>query len=109
MLLLAQVTTRPVSALPAASRGVAVSCTFCPVFTVGDAGVTPTEATGTGVTVSAAVPLLPSLVAVMVDEPSVTPDATPADDTVTLPELLAHVTTRPVSTASGSGERSRSA
>jgi len=51
-----------------------------------------------GVTFTTIVPLLPSLVAVTVDEPIVTPEATPADDTVTFPELLAHVTTRPVRT-----------
>jgi hypothetical protein len=45
-LLLLHVTTRPVKALPPASRGVAVSCTVCPVVTLADAGATVTDATG---------------------------------------------------------------
>src|SRR3989440_1132468 len=69
---LAQVTTLPDSGLPLASFGVAVSCTVCPTGTLADAGVTVTEATGTGalVTVMVAVPLLPSLVAVIVAVPA---------------------------------------
>src|SRR6267378_3941094 len=50
-LLLAQVTTRPLSGVPLASLGVAVSCTVCPTVTLADAGLTATEATGTFVTV----------------------------------------------------------
>ena len=68
VLLLAQVTTRPVSTFPFASLGVAVSCTVCPIPTVAGVGVTVTDATST-TTVSAAVPLCPSLVAVMVAWP----------------------------------------
>ena len=45
--LVAQVTVRPVRGLPAASCGVAVSWTVSPGCVVADAGVTPTEATGT--------------------------------------------------------------
>src|SRR6266498_3982129 len=48
VLLLAQLTVRPVSVLPLASFGVAVSCTVCPTGMLAVAGVTATEATGTG-------------------------------------------------------------
>src|SRR5216117_415217 len=64
--LLAHVTTRPDSGLPLASFGVAVSWTVCPTMMLAVAGLTVTEATGTTVTVTAAVPLCPSLVAVIV-------------------------------------------
>src|SRR5437867_12330735 len=73
VLLLAHVTGRPVSALPAESFGVAVSWTVCPTVRLAVAGATATEATGTAVTVIAAEPLLPSLVAVIVAEPGATP------------------------------------
>ena len=66
VLSLAQVTTRPLSTFPFASLGVAVNCTVWPRNTVGVAGVTVTDATGTWITVIAAVPLFVSLVAVMV-------------------------------------------
>src|SRR5437763_17049541 len=72
VLLLAHVTVRPVSALPAESFGGAVSCTVCPTVRVAVAGATASEATGTDGTVIAAVLLLPSLVAVIVAEPWVT-------------------------------------
>src|SRR5881396_401991 len=65
---LAHITTRPDRGLPLASFGVAVSCTVLPSFTEAGAGVTVTEATGTTVTVTLAVPLWPSLVAVIVAE-----------------------------------------
>jgi len=42
------VTTRPVSGLPFASFGVAVSCTVWPTCTLGDAGLTISDATGSG-------------------------------------------------------------
>ena len=48
VLLLPHVTTRPASAFPLASRGVAVSCTVCPTVSVADAGLTPTDATRRG-------------------------------------------------------------
>src|SRR5947209_15778722 len=54
VLLLAHVTTRPVSGAPLASRGVAVSCPVCPTGRLRLAGVTLTVATGTVVTVTAA-------------------------------------------------------
>src|SRR3989440_8409613 len=66
---LLHVTTRPDSVLPLASFGVAVSCTVWPTPTLAEAGLTVTDATGTLVTVIAAVPLCPSLVAVIVAEP----------------------------------------
>jgi len=60
------------------------------------AGLTVTDATGTGVTVTVAVPLFPSLVAVIVAVPTVTPVTSPVADTVaTDVALVAHVTTRP--------------
>src|SRR3989475_12895183 len=62
------------------------------------AGETATEATGTIVTVIVAVLLLPSLVAVIVAEPGVTPATRPLPLTVaTLVLPLDHVTVRPVS------------
>src|SRR5437667_6107032 len=70
VLLLAHVTVRPVSAVPAESFGVAVSCAVCPTVRLAVAGATATEATGTGVTVTAALPALPSLVAVIVAVPT---------------------------------------
>src|SRR5438093_4330856 len=96
--LLAHVTTRPDSALPLASFGVAASCTVPPTATLADAGVTVTDAT-TAFTVMAADPVLPSLVAVTVAGPALTPVTRPVVDTVAtvgVPEV--HVTTRPVST-----------
>src|SRR5438876_10018872 len=96
--LLAQVTTRPVSTLPPESLVVAVSCTVCPTATLGAAGLTATEATGTMVTVTVAVPFFPSLVAVSVAVPAATPVTRPLADTVaTAGALLAQVTTRPIS------------
>src|SRR5207247_1042692 len=60
------------------------------------AGRTGTGAPGTGVTVTVAVPLFPSLVAVIVAVPTVTPVTSPVADTVaTDVALVAHVTTRP--------------
>src|SRR5690349_2876203 len=78
------VTVRPVSGCPAASFGVAVSCTEAPDATVAEAGVTTIDATGlaVAVTVTRAVPLLPSLVPVMVAAPAPTPVTRPLLDTV---------------------------
>src|SRR5689334_25358796 len=56
------VTVRPDSGLPFASFGVAVSCTVWPAGTLAEAGATVTDATGTNVTETLAVPLCPSLV-----------------------------------------------
>jgi hypothetical protein len=70
---LVHVTTRPVSALPAASRVTALSWTVCPTCTLAVAGVTVTDATGAGagaLTVSVAAPVTPSLVARMLAVPA---------------------------------------
>src|SRR5438876_6796690 len=77
VLLLAHVTERPVRMVPLASRRVAVSCCVCPAGTLADAGLTVTDATGTPLTVMLAVPLWPSLVAVMVTAPATTPVTSP--------------------------------
>src|SRR3989449_1690072 len=111
VLSLAHVTVRPASGVPLASSGVAVSCTVNPACTEGAGGLTITDATGTKITVTAAVPLCPSLVAVMVAEPAATPVTRPLPLTVATAGLpLAHVTTRPTSVlplASFSVARSR--
>src|SRR5256884_9262657 len=61
-------------------------------------GLTVTEATGTAVTDTVAVPLCPSLVAVIVAEPTVAADTSPAPLTVATPVLLlAQVMARPAS------------
>src|SRR6184192_2451764 len=97
LLLDCQVMTRPVNGLPFASLGVAVSWTVPPTATPAVAGATVTEATGIGVTVMAAVPLWPSLVAVIVAEPATLPVTSPVPVTVATDVLLlAHVTERPV-------------
>src|SRR5205823_3088920 len=93
----AQVITRPVSGLPFASVGVALSCAVCPVATLAVAGATVTVATGTGVTVIRAVPLFPSLVAVIVAEPAVAAATGPPPVTVATVALCEdHVTVPPV-------------
>src|SRR5256885_17132701 len=74
-----QVIVRPDSGLPFASRGVAVSCTVCPTGTLGEAGVTVTEATGTGGALFLAPPLWPSLVPEVVDVASPAAASTPPD------------------------------
>src|SRR2546425_13223519 len=62
-----------------------------------DAGLTVTDATGTFVTVMAAVPLCPSLVAVIVAEPAATPVTNPLALTIATAGLLvAQVTARPL-------------
>src|SRR5258706_568496 len=98
-LLRAPVPPRPVSPLPPASFGVAVSWTGCPAPTLADAGLTVTVATGAAVTVTLAVPLFPSLVAVTVADPAAFAVTNPLALTVaTVVLLLAHVIVRPVST-----------
>src|SRR5207253_491957 len=94
-LLLLHVITRPDSTLPLASLAVAVSCTVCPVCRLADVGATVTVATGTFVTVMVAVPLFPSLVAVIVAEPLPAPVARPLPPTVTL-QLTAMLAESPV-------------
>src|SRR3989440_8426334 len=88
VLLLAHVTVRPVRMVPLASRRVALSCTVWPAGTLADAGLTVTDATGTPLTVMLAVPLWPSLVAVMVTDPAVTPATSPLPLTVAMLLLL---------------------
>jgi hypothetical protein len=69
------------------------------MFTLADRGLTATDATGTGTTVAVALPVFPSLVAVIVAVPLDTPVTAPAAETVATAALLVlHVTARPVST-----------
>ena len=65
----AQVTRRLVSVAPAASLVTATSCSVLATTTLAEDGLTATEATGTGDTVIADVPVLVSLVAVIVAVP----------------------------------------
>src|SRR5205823_4863095 len=67
-------TVRPVSVLPPASFSVAVSCTVAFVKMLAVAGATVTVATGALDTVTSDVPFTPSLVAVIVAVPAVTPE-----------------------------------
>ena len=81
----AQVKARPGSGWPPASLAVALSCTVPPTGALDAAGATSTVATGStvaAVTVTLAVPLCPSLVAVMIAGPAATPVTRPAADTV---------------------------
>src|SRR5437764_408939 len=96
VLLLPQLTVRPDNGLPLASFGVAVSCTVWPTCTDAVLGLTVTDATGTVLTVTVAVPLCPSLVAVIVAAPAVTPVTIPPPLTVaTAVLLLPQLTGRP--------------
>src|SRR2546427_10843075 len=98
VLLLVQVTTRPVSVLPAESFVTAASCRVAPTAMVAEAGLTVTVATGTTMTVIADVAVLPALVAVIVAAPAARPVTRPLALTVAaVVLLLVHVTTRPVS------------
>jgi hypothetical protein len=72
LLLLAQATARPVSGVPTESLVAAVSCCVPPTLSVAVLGLTATVATGTSVTVRAALALFPSLAAVIVAEPGAT-------------------------------------
>src|SRR6266705_1787769 len=93
-----QVIARPESGLPLASSSVAVSCCVAPAYIDAVAGLTLTEATGTGFTVIAAPALFPSLVAVMFAEPTATPGTSPFAFTVaTLGASLDQVIVRPES------------
>src|SRR3989442_9276340 len=77
VLLVAQVTARPLRAVPFASFGVAVNWVVVPTVTPAAVGLTVTEATGTLVTVMADVPPCPPLLAVAVAGPGATPGPTP--------------------------------
>src|SRR5207302_4276116 len=81
-LLVPHVTTRPLRAVPFACFGVAVNWVVAPTVRLAVAGLTVTDATGTFVTVRAAVPLCPSLVAVVVTEADATPVTKPLAETV---------------------------
>ena len=96
VLLLDQVMGRPGNGLPFPSAAVAVSRTVCPACTEAEDGLTLTVATGMAVTVTAAVPFWPSLVAVIVAVPATTPVTSPLPSTAaTALLLLDHVTVRP--------------
>jgi hypothetical protein len=92
-----QLTSRPESVLPSASLVVAASCCVEPSVTLTLGGLTTTAATGTGVTVSWALPVFVSLVAVMLAEPAASDVTSPVGETVAMlvfPD--AQVTVRPV-------------
>jgi hypothetical protein len=100
-----QVILRPVRTLPPPSRRVAWSCAVLPTSTVAVVGDTMTVATGSGgggggaVTVTDAVPVFPSLLAVIVAEPAETPVTRPLEATVAIDAFeLDHVTVRSDST-----------
>jgi len=94
-----QAIVRPVSTPPLASVVVAVSCWVSPtvIGVVGDETVT--AATGAGVTVNGALPVFPSLVAMMFEVPTATAVTKPSEDTVaTDASLELHTIARPVRT-----------
>jgi hypothetical protein len=97
VLLDVQATGRSVTTVPLASVTVADSAAVWPTCRLAFAGWTVTLATGTGVTMTPALPLLPSLVAVIVAEPTDSAVTTPAELTVATAGLLDdHVTRRSV-------------
>ena len=94
------VTVRPESVLPAESFTTVVSVVVWPAVTLVVGGCTDTTATGTGVTVTLALPVCPSLVAEIVATPSVTPVTTPVPETVAIAVLLErHATARSFASA----------
>lgn len=94
-------TARPVSTLPLASRVEAASVSDAPTASCDDAGVTTTDATGAGAgafTVICALPVFPSLVAVIVAVPAAFAVTTPLALTVAVCGALdAQTMLRPVS------------
>lgn len=82
VLVLDHVTDRPVSAFPAASRGTADICCVCPVFTVNVAGLTVTEATGTGTTVKSTDAVRLMALTEIVAAPTLTARTLPVPSTV---------------------------
>lgn len=76
-----QLVVRPVRTLPFASRSVTDNCTVPLVTTLAECGLTLTEATGGAETVIPTVPVLPSLVAAIVAEPTATAVTRPLLDT----------------------------
>jgi len=98
ILLETQFTVRPESVLPEASFGSAVNTWVPPTITGVDGADRVTLATGAGLTVSVALPVFPSLIAMICTDPGATAVTLPVVDTVAtalLPEL--HVTLRPFS------------
>jgi len=90
-----QMMVRPVSTLPSTSRRIADACVACASVIVLELSVTVTDATGTGDTVTEAVPLWPSLIAVIVAVPGDIAVTSPVDETVAIASLLEdHVTSR---------------
>lgn len=77
-----QAIVRPLRTLPFESRSVTDSWTVPPVMTDAECGLTLTEATDGALTVTLAVPLLPSLVARIVAEPTATAVTKPSLETV---------------------------
>jgi hypothetical protein len=93
-----QVIVRPMSVLPTESKVAADSCTVPPITIAGAVGETVTDATGTRATLTVAVAVLPSLVAVMVAEPAATAVTNPLPFTVATDVALElQVTLRPES------------
>ena len=92
--------TRPLSTLFAASRGTAVAVVLPPTTSEDAPSDAVTVATGTGVIVTVAEPVMPSLVAVMLAVPAATALTTPvpAFTVATAVFELLHTITRPVST-----------
>src|ERR1041385_3512887 len=91
LLLLDQVKVCPEMGFPLASLATAASCTVLPTFTLPVAGTTETDATVAvdgAVTVTAAVPVIPPLVAEVVAEPGATAVTSPLADTVATEVLL---------------------
>jgi hypothetical protein len=82
--LLDHVTVRPASGWPLAENACAVSEMVRPTTIVGCEGDTVTDATGTGVTVTSAVPVFPPLEPVIVALPGATPVTTPLAFTVAI-------------------------
>jgi len=80
-------TARPVRVVPVPSFVVAVSCWVAPTMTLAVGGLTVTDATGTGVTVRSAEPLLVSLVALILAVPAATAVTNPLEETVATPVL----------------------
>jgi hypothetical protein len=99
LLELDQETARPVNTLPFASRVLADNCTVPPTWRFAVAGATVTVATGASATVTLAVPVCPSLDAVMVTVPALAPVTKPLELTVAIAVLeLDQETARPVNT-----------
>jgi hypothetical protein len=95
-LLDAQKRERPGSGALPASRAVPTSVIVAPSTTVAGDGASVIEAIGTAVTLIVAVPLTPSVVAVIVADPDATPATTPNVLTVTFAGVDdVHVIVRP--------------